>query len=136
MEKDGPADKEDKLFPRIDRIILYIDDLDRCPEKNVVEVLQAVHLLLAFPLFIVVVGVDPRWLLRSLERHSAVFSAGTEQNGSNGELDEDPLWQSTPMNYLEKIFRFHSHYARSTKPALAIWWTSLPYRKKSMPVFP
>jgi hypothetical protein len=101
----NPTDKEDKLFPRIDRIILYIDDLDRCPEKNVVEVLQAVHLLLAFPLFIVVVGVDPRWLLRSLERHSAVFSAGAEQNGNNGELDEDPLWQSTPMNYLEKIFQ-------------------------------
>jgi len=103
LEKDGPADKEDKLFPHIDRIILYIDDLDRCPEKNVVEVLQAVHLLLAFPLFIVVVGVDPRWLLRSLETQSAVF--GTSENNGKAEREEDPLWQSTPMNYLEKIFQ-------------------------------
>jgi len=63
------------LFPRIDRIILYIDDLDRCPERNVFEVLQAVHLLLAFPLFVVVVGVDPRWLLHSLEQQAAVFKA-------------------------------------------------------------
>lgn len=102
-ENGGTTDTEDKLFPRIDRIILYIDDLDRCPEKNVVEVLQAVHLLLAFPLFIVVVGVDPRWLLRSLETESAVFS--TSENNGKAEREEDPLWQSTPMNYLEKIFQ-------------------------------
>jgi hypothetical protein len=34
---------------RINRIVLYIDDLDHCPEKLVVEVLSAVHLQLAFP---------------------------------------------------------------------------------------
>jgi hypothetical protein len=44
----------------VDRIILYIDDLDRCPPECVVNVLQAVHLLLATILFIVVVGVDAR----------------------------------------------------------------------------
>jgi hypothetical protein len=53
-------------LPRIDRIILYIDDLDRCPPRRVVELLEAVHLLLAVDLFVVVVAVDPRWLLRSL----------------------------------------------------------------------
>lgn len=90
-----------KLFPRIDRIILYIDDLDRCPEKNVVEVLQAVNLLLAFPLFVVVVGVDPRWLVRSLERQSTALASGIEMH--NGDIDL--AWQSTPLNYLEKIFQ-------------------------------
>src|SRR6185369_2506429 len=35
----------------IDRIVLYIDDLDRCEPEKVVEVLQAVHLLLAFDIF-------------------------------------------------------------------------------------
>ncbi len=50
------AMQEDARLPRIDRIVLYIDDLDRCPEVKVVEVLQAVHLLLAYPLFVVVVG--------------------------------------------------------------------------------
>ncbi|MEZ5024500.1 MAG: P-loop NTPase fold protein [Chitinophagales bacterium] len=43
---------------KVERIVLYIDDLDRCPPKKVVEVLQAIHLILAFPLFVVVVGVD------------------------------------------------------------------------------
>jgi hypothetical protein len=51
---------------KVERIILYIDDLDRCPADKVVDVLQAVHLLLAYPLFVVVVGVDPRWLSHSL----------------------------------------------------------------------
>ena len=64
------GDDEDARLPRINRIVLYIDDLDRCPERKVVDVLQAVHLLLAYPLFVVVVGVDPRWLLHSLEEHS------------------------------------------------------------------
>jgi len=69
-ERDAGEQLTDPNLPRIDRIILYIDDLDRCSANRVVEVLQAVHLLLAFPLFAVVVGVDSRWLLRSLQRHT------------------------------------------------------------------
>jgi hypothetical protein len=53
--------------PPLERIVLYIDDLDRCEPKKVVDVLAAVHLLLALPLFVVVVAVDPRWLHKCLE---------------------------------------------------------------------
>ena len=31
--------------PYVERIVLYIDDIDRCPPARVVEILQAVHLL-------------------------------------------------------------------------------------------
>ena len=107
-DRQKERDSSRKLFPRIDRIVLYIDDLDRCPEKNVVEVLQAVHLLLAFPLFVVVVGVDPRWLLYSLQQSSAAFRRETdkekgEDTGTNA--TDDNHWRSTPLNYLEKIFQ-------------------------------
>lgn len=89
--------------PPVDRVVLYIDDLDRCPPNKVVQVLQAVHLLLAFPLFVVVVGVDSRWLVRSLEHeYDAILSPDkpTENRpGQEGEL------ASTPHNYLEKIFQ-------------------------------
>jgi hypothetical protein len=81
----------------IDRIILYIDDLDRCPSNMVVDVLQAVHLLLAYELFVVVVSVDPRWLLRSLEDRYPHFELG------KGAADE--AWLTTPQDYLEKIFQ-------------------------------
>lgn len=83
--------------PKVERIILYIDDLDRCPPKMVVEVLQAVHLLLAYPLFVVVVSVDPRWLLRSLEDS---FSPLKPVRAGDGEV-----WEATPQDYLEKIFQ-------------------------------
>ena len=81
--------------PPYDRIVLYIDDLDRCSAEQVVEVLQAVHLLLAMDLFVVVVGVDPRWLLRALRRqYAGILGSGTERGS----------WTSTPDDYLEKIF--------------------------------
>jgi hypothetical protein len=84
----------------IDRIVLYIDDLDRCEPDQVVAVLQAVNLLVAMDLFIVVVGVDPRWLLRSLRRRyrSLLGPVGTE----DGDIS---FRNSTPQDYLEKIFQ-------------------------------
>ena len=88
-------------LPAIDRIVVYIDDLDRCPPDRVVSVLEAIHLLLAVPLFVVVVAVDPRWLLRSLESH---YRDLLTDDGEPGDLDRDP-WSSTPAQYLEKIFQ-------------------------------
>jgi hypothetical protein len=76
----------------VERVILYIDDLDRCSQETVIEVLEAVHLLLAFDLFVVVVGVDPRWLLHSLKRKFSAFRIRGEE-------------QTTPQKYLEKIFQ-------------------------------
>ncbi len=82
----------------IERIVLFIDDLDRCPANRVVEVLQAVHLLLAFKLFVVVVAVDPRWLARSLYElyMPELFREGANTSG---------LGSFDPHNYLEKIFQ-------------------------------
>jgi WD40 repeat protein len=119
-EVDSAGDR----LPKIDRIVLYIDDLDRCPPKRVIAVLEAVHLLLAVPLFVVVVAVDPRWLLRSLTVHyhellaplvglDVGAAAGTEGDGHaipasspvTLERDVDVLWSSTPIHYLEKIFQ-------------------------------
>lgn len=80
------------------RIVLLIDDLDRCEPDRVVDVLQAVHLLLAFPLFAVIVAVDPRWLERSLYKR---YLPGFES------MDGDARAASefSPHNYLEKIFQ-------------------------------
>jgi len=72
MEKarNDPDSEMTRDIPRVDRIILYIDDLDRChPPERVVRVLEATHLLLFFPLFVVVVGVDSRWVSRALYKH-------------------------------------------------------------------
>jgi hypothetical protein len=99
-EEGSPED----LFAPIDRIVLYIDDLDRCKETEVVAVLQAVHLLLAFRLFVVVVAVDPRWLVHSLRVSSRVLQ-DEKKKADDDATDDDLGWETTPLNYLEKIFQ-------------------------------
>lgn len=100
-EKEKKKHKEIVSFRKrfekpLERIILYVDDLDRCDEKRVVEVLEAVNLLMAFPLFIVVVGVDPRWVKIALEaKYQKQFTLNTEEEGL----------RVSPSNYLEKIFQ-------------------------------
>ncbi|MGV9855651.1 P-loop NTPase fold protein [Streptomyces sp. NPDC003442] len=87
--------------PPLERIILYIDDLDRCSPRRVVDVLAAVHLMLALPLFVVVVAVDPRWLLRSLEYYySELFTDSAGTSHITGAQDT-----ATPLDYLDKIFQ-------------------------------
>jgi KAP family P-loop domain/LGFP repeat len=104
-----PPSKEDQAagiqpasYP-VERIILYVDDLDRCKPDKVVAVLEAVHLLLAFELFVVVVAVDPRWLRRCLMTHySALLSAEAD---ADKDANETEVRVSTPQDYLEKIFQ-------------------------------
>ena len=93
--KSGPDDN------RVDRVILYVDDLDRCEAPRVVQVLEAVHLLLALQLFVVIVGVDSRWLLSSLENQYA-----PQLTGASG---------SSAQQYLEKIFQI-PYAIRSIQP--------------------
>lgn len=97
---------------RIDRIILYIDDLDRCPEDKVMEVLKAVHLLLAYPLFVVVVGVDPVWVRKSVASSYMVI-------GRNNEMirweDDNGDEENTPQQFVEKIFQMPFHLRPMTE---------------------
>ena len=92
-----------ELMP-VERIILYIDDLDRCKPERVIEVLEAVHLLLAFRLFMVVVAVDPRWLRHCLERHypDLLSVSGAPRALVAHVLPSRP---ATAQDYLEKIFQ-------------------------------
>lgn len=90
------------------RIVLYIDDLDRCPEDRVIEVLEAVNLLMAFPLFVVVVGVDPRWVKNALIKKYHMQFTG-KLNGENTGLE--PI---DATNYLEKIFQVPFHLKKAS----------------------
>ncbi len=91
----------------INRIVLYIDDLDRCPSSRVVEVLQAIHLLVSFPIFVVVVGVDSRWMAHSLAREYPALLVHTQGDDSARAAGsrEEARALVTPADYLEKIFQ-------------------------------
>lgn len=81
----------DGKLPAIDRIILYVDDLDRCQPNQVVPVLQALALMLQLKLFVAVVAVDERWLNAALRIHyRELFAEGA---------------MTSPEQFLEKIFQ-------------------------------
>ena len=88
------------------RIVLYIDDLDRCPPDKVVEVLQACHLLLSFPLFVVVVAVDTRWVLQALlEEYEGMLRPESIPVDQAGNDSLKFIGTATARDYLEKIFQ-------------------------------
>ena len=81
-----------KYFPRGPaRIVLYIDDLDRCPPDKVVQVLEAVQLLLNTNIFIIVLAIDDRYIGRALEQ---VYRGVLKRGGTPSGVD-----------YLEKIIQ-------------------------------
>jgi KAP family P-loop domain len=82
------------------RIILYIDDLDRCTHDQVYRVLQAVHLLLAFRLFVVIVAVDVKWVEGAVQKHLEIVGGAQD---SKDEETEDKRQRS--IDYLSKIFQ-------------------------------
>jgi hypothetical protein len=106
-EQNGKERLDDNT---VNRIILYIDDLDRCPPETVVNMLQAIHLLLAFPIFVVVVAVDSRWVSRSLERCYSWLVPATPSAPMLRTERNDTDWAqagpgATALDYLEKIFQ-------------------------------
>lgn len=108
---------KDQFDKPLNRIILYIDDLDRCSEEKVLEVLQAVHLIMAFPLFIVVVGVDKRCVNNALN-----FKNLSQYKGLPVEKDKtlksygiEPI---EPNEYLEKIFQIPFHIKETSDEAV------------------
>jgi hypothetical protein len=119
----------DRLSLRVDRVVLFIDDLDRCEPEKIVDVLQAVHLLLAYPLFAVIVGVDQRALRQSLRMRLKGLLAqnGEEMRASRAQSmpDETP---ATPLDYLEKIFHIPLHLPPMGKEGFEtlVWNLSQP----------
>jgi len=122
------AEPEKDQTAGIGRIVLYIDDLDRCPPEKVVQVLQAIHMLLFFPLFVVFVAVDARWLRRSLRKMYPELLADPEVARRDAQDDRQSASGRTPptltaspepgrqryrhaseaadaQDYLEKIFQ-------------------------------
>jgi hypothetical protein len=116
----------------VDRVVLYIDDLDRCRPEDVVRVLQVVHMLLAFELFVVVVAVDSRWVEESLKHNYAWLSAPSPHRNPPAQplerstpSPDEPRALVTPQDYLEKIFQISFRLAPLTSANAAEFMRSL-----------
>jgi hypothetical protein len=109
-DQRGEATSSTGIARAVDRVILYIDDLDRCKPEDVVRVLQMTHMLLAFELFVVVVAVDARWVEEALTRGYPWLEKRDEHTARQGTHSLDaPVEHGTmgvsPQDYLEKIFQ-------------------------------
>lgn len=94
--RQGPADEEAAaVAKRLERVVIVIDDLDRCPPEKVVHVLEAVHLLFSFEMFVVLIAVDTRWLEQSLRIRYRRLLGGAAA--------------AAPTDYLEKIIQVPLH---------------------------
>jgi phospholipase C len=93
LEQLGEFSRAGADTPSIDRIVLYIDDLDRCSSGQVVKTLEAINLIFGSPMFVVVVAVDSRWLLDSVKQeYSTIFQ---------GDMTDTPK----AYDYLEKFIQ-------------------------------
>ncbi len=114
MDLQAKEETRDPKLPQIDRIVLYIDDLDRCRPATVKAVLEAVHLLLSGELFVVVVGVDEKWVSSALtnqyrgllsESHAAPPAARTGDGSVIDAPQSEVPRPATSADFIEKIFQ-------------------------------
>lgn len=91
----APVPPPDPAASTLERVVIVIDDLDRCPPEKVVTVLEAVHLLFGFEMFVVLIAVDTRWLEQSLRiRYRQLLGRSAT---------------AAPTDYLEKIIQIPLH---------------------------
>lgn len=106
--------------PSAGRILIVIDDLDRCEPSKTVEVLQAVNLLLGFPTFIVCLGIDARIVTGAVEKHyeGLLGAAGASGHEYLEKIVQIPFCIPEPGP--EDVIAFISELlGRPTLPALA-----------------
>ena len=93
FNKYHDAREREKTFPRgKPRIVLFLEDLDRCDPEKVVDVLEALQLLVKSKLFVVVAAIDLQYLCSTLEkkRYEHILHSHKCPTG---------------LDYLEKIFQ-------------------------------
>lgn len=89
------------------RLIIFVDDLDRCLPEKAIEVLEAIKLFLEVPGTVFVLGMDQRVIQRGINaRYGALFRQQLEDGG------EMPISGDA---YLQKLVQIPFHL-----PAMAV----------------
>ena len=86
------------------RIVVFVDDLDRCLPTNALEVLESIKLFFDLPGFIFVVGLDEQVVVRAIR---AKFAAQDEQAGSPDAASAPSATAGRRLGreYVKKIFQ-------------------------------
>jgi hypothetical protein len=90
-----------RRLPGRPRVIVFVDDLDRCSDESIMETLQAINLVLGASDFFVVLAIDPDMIHRAIARQRGVS-------------DTDELAEVFAENYLRKIIQLPLHLPSRT----------------------
>jgi predicted KAP-like P-loop ATPase len=77
---------------KLDRLVVIVDDLDRCLPETAVETLEAIRLFISLPMTAFVVGADEEMIKYAVRRHFP-------------ELPQGEPWTDYPRAYLEKLIQ-------------------------------
>jgi hypothetical protein len=83
------------------RIVVSVDDLDRCSDESIMETLQAINLVLGASDFFVLLAIDPDMIHRAIARQRGIS-------------DDDELAERFAENYLRKIIQLPLHLPERT----------------------
>jgi hypothetical protein len=79
------------------RIVVFVDDLDRCSDESIMETLQAINLVLGQSDFFVVLAIDPTMVHRAIARQRGIADDG------------DAAARAFAQQYLRKIIQLPLH---------------------------
>ena len=79
------------------RVFVFIDDLDRCSADTIIEILQAINLILGESDFYVVLGIDTEMIYRAITEAYRAADGGA------------PLGRRFAETYLQKIIQMPFH---------------------------
>jgi hypothetical protein len=86
----------------LERIAVYVEDLDQCPPATIADAFQAISLLLSFPLFAVVIAANPLSILRAIGPAYLDRNTDTQISGDGSPIANPlqkviqiPLWLQT-----------------------------------------
>jgi len=74
----------------IKKLIVFVDDLDRCNVDHIVKVLDAIRLVMTIPNVIVMIGIDHRIAFKAIAKHYKELADGGDTRGA-GEIARDYL---------------------------------------------
>jgi hypothetical protein len=87
------------------KIVIFVDDLDRCLPDNALDVLESMKLFFDLPGFVFVVGLDEDVVQRAVRirfPEARVFGAGSAAGMANAAITPEA---QLARNYVEKIFQ-------------------------------
>jgi KAP family P-loop domain len=95
------------------RLVVFVDDLDRCLPVNALEVLESMKLFFDLPGFVFVVGLDKKVIQRAVRaRYSDASSSrglATPEPAEALELPSTTELERLELDYVDKIFQVPYH---------------------------